>query len=82
MILDVDMNTDNNVVHNPIENVRVDSGSAIDGAYEVRVNQYHKRGSIRETPFLLKITVKGNEQYFDGVVSSGRDFVTQVNYRQ
>jgi hypothetical protein len=82
MILDVDMNASfENVVDNPIENVRVDQGSALEGAYEIRVNQFRRRGSIRETQFLLKVTVSGNEQYFEGIVSNGRDFATRINYR-
>jgi len=79
MALDVDMNV-SNVVRDPIENVRINQGSALDGVYTVRVNQYRRRGSVRETQFLLKVTVRGREQYFESVVSEGNDFVTRIQY--
>lgn len=79
MSLDVDMNVSNPVT-NPIENVRVDQGGARIGSYEIRVNQYHKRGAIRETPFLLKVTVRGQVNYIENSVSEGKDFVTHATY--
>jgi hypothetical protein len=79
MALDVDMNV-SKVVRAPIENVRVDQGSALVGVYTIRVNQYRRRGSVRGTQFLLKVTVRGKEQYFESVVSEGNDFITRINY--
>jgi hypothetical protein len=79
MSLDVDMNVSNPVT-NPIENVRVDQGSATIGSYEIRVDQYRRRGAIRETPFLLKVTVRGQERYIEASVTEGKDFVTQASY--
>lgn len=63
--LDIDMNAFD-IVKEPVENTRWSKGTAREGIYTVKVNNFRSRTS-GPVPFKVEIEINGVTQYFEGV---------------
>lgn len=83
--LDIDMNAFS-VVKEPVENTRWHKGTAREGLYTVKVNNFRDR-SHKPVPFKVEIEINGVIQYFEGVCGQTGAYnetvlVHQFNYQR